>query len=54
MNIIFIASSISIHSTRWIKYFANDPQNKIVWITSSNPNKETYKEVKKLKQKVKI
>jgi len=54
MNIIFIASSISIHSTRWIKYFANDPKNKIVWITSSNPNKETYKEVKKLKQKVKI
>lgn len=54
MNIIFIASSISIHSSRWIEYFSNDPKNKIVWITSSNPNKETYKEVKKLKQKVKI
>lgn len=54
MNIIFIASSISIHSARWIKFFANDTNNKIVWITSSAPNKETRREFYELKQKVKI
>ena len=52
MKIIYIASSISIHSLRWIKYFAKN--NSIIWITFSRPNKETYKEYIELKEFIKI
>ena len=54
MTIVFIASSVSIHSARWIKFFANNWKTKIVWITSSKPNNETNQEFSELKQKVKI
>ena len=52
MKIIYIATSESIHSARWIKYFAL--KNKIIWITTSQPNKETIKEYIELKKIIKI
>ncbi len=52
MKIIYIASSQSIHSLRWIKFFTL--KNKIIWITNSEPNKETINEFKDIKNKVKI
>ena len=42
MKIIYIASSQSIHSLRWIKFFTL--KNKIIWITNSEPNKENLRE----------
>ena len=54
MKIIFIASSISIHSLRWINFFAQNTNYDITWITFSEANKETYIEYEKLKEIVKI
>ena len=54
MIIVFIASSISIHSARWINFFANNNKNTIFWITNSKPNDETINEFSQLKKKVKI
>lgn len=52
MKIIYIASSKSIHSLRWIKFFSYE--NNVIWITNSKPNKETINEFKDLKKFVKI
>ena len=52
MKIIYIASSQSIHSLRWIKFFSL--KNNIIWITICNPNKETLNEFNEIKKIVKI
>lgn len=54
MKIIYIASSKSIHSARWIKFFALNNNKSIIWINTSNPNKETINEFNELKNLVKI
>ena len=54
MTIIYIASSKSIHSARWIKFFALNNSSRIIWINTSNPNKETINEFNELKNLVKI
>ena len=52
MRIIYIASAKSIHSARWINFFTS--KNKIVWITNTEPSRETIKEYNALKQKITI
>ncbi len=52
MRIIYIASAKSIHSARWIRFFTSS--NNIIWITNSNPSKETIKEFNYLKKKTTI
>ena len=52
MRIIYIASAKSIHSARWINFFAS--KNKIIWITNTDPCKETIKEYNSLKKKITI
>ena len=52
MDIIYIASAKSIHTVRWIKFFAIN--NQITWINTGNPTNETINEFKELKNSVKI
>ena len=54
MTIIYIASSKSIHSARWIRFFSLKKKNEIIWINTSHPNKETINEFNELKSLVKI
>ena len=53
LNIVFIASAASIHSIRWVKFFANK-ENKITLISIVKPSHVTINEVKKFEQNVKI
>ena len=53
LNIVFIASAASIHSIRWVKFFANK-ENKITLISIVKPSHVTINEVKKIEQNVKI
>ena len=53
LNIVFIASAASIHSIRWVKFFANK-ENKITLISLVKPSHVTINEVKKFEQNVKI
>ena len=48
MHIVFIASSASIHSIRWINYFV-DKKIKISLISLNKANHITELELKKLK-----
>ena len=52
MQIIFIANAASIHSIRWIQYFASK-KIKIYLITISKPNHETINEFLKIKNNIK-
>ena len=52
MKLIYIASAKSIHSLRWIKYFAK--KYNIIWITTTQPNNETIEEFKELNRSTKI
>tara|TARA_Y100001968_G_C19452894_1_gene770021 strand:+ start:1146 stop:2219 length:1074 start_codon:yes stop_codon:yes gene_type:complete len=54
MDIIFIASASSIHSARWIKYFADKYSRKVLWITAANPTHETIREFRELNMIVDI
>ena len=53
LNIVFIASAASIHSIRWVKFFANK-ENKITLISLVKPSHVTINELKKFEQNVKI
>ena len=53
LNIVFIASAASIHSIRWIKFFANK-KNKITLISLVKPSHVTVNELKKFEKKIEI
>ena len=53
LNIVFIASAASIHSIRWIKFFANK-KNKITLISLVKPSHVTINELKIFEKKIKI
>ena len=50
LNIVFIASAASIHSIRWVKFFANK-KNKITLISLVKPSHVTINELKKFEKK---
>tara|TARA_B100000242_G_C43032422_1_gene481121 strand:+ start:594 stop:1667 length:1074 start_codon:yes stop_codon:yes gene_type:complete len=54
MNIIFIASANSIHSLRWIKFFAKKKEFNINWISITKPNHETLKEFRQIRDRVNL
>ena len=53
MHIVFIASSASIHSIRWIKYCV-DKKIKISLISLNKPSHMTELELNKIKNKLNI
>ena len=53
MHIVFIASSASIHSIRWINYFVNK-KIKISLISLNKTNHTTELELNKIKNKLNI
>ena len=52
MKIIFIASAASIHSVKWISYFARGKKNKITWISFVNPNNIISKEINNIQNNI--
>ncbi len=53
LNIVFIASAASIHSIRWVKFFANK-KNKITLISLVKPSHVTINELKNFEKKIEI
>ena len=53
LNIVFIASAASIHSIRWVKFFANK-KNKITLISLVKPSHVTINELKIFEKTIKI